>query len=512
MANNRHLVALAVCLTLAGTGIFLYKVIALKFPMSPATQIEVWDIEVKVHYRPTEGPAKVRLHLPSGSKHFSISDEQFVSFGYGLGIKRSEGNRRATWSSRNVKGEQILYYRATVRPRTTTYAATAKEPDLVGHPFSDAQQIAAEALIAEAKAKSADNESLVLEIINRIMAKTESDPAGQRELLLGQKPSLTKRLEAVKQLLALEKIPARVVNGIQIVDMSRSTKIKHWLEVFHDKGWTAYEPSTGQTGVPKDYLPWWHDNIALVNITGGDLQSANIAISRNSEPALLSALWREKARQPVMYEFSLQGLPIETQLVYRVLLSVPIGVLLLVILRNIVGIKTFGTFMPVLIAMSFRETQLLWGIILFCLVVGIGLAIRFYLEKLKLLLVPRLASVLIFVIITMALISVLAYKLGFHGGLSVALFPMVILTMTIERMSIVWEESGAEIAIKQGLGSLFAAACAYLLMNINLLQHLLFVFPELLLIILSFTLLLGRYSGYRLLELYRFKALARDIS
>jgi hypothetical protein len=94
--------------------------------------------------------------------------------------------------------------------------------------------------------------------------------------------------------------------------------------------------------------------------------------------------------------------------------------------------------MPILMALAFRETQLLWGIFLFGLVVGLGLSVRFYLEQLKLLLVPRLASLLIVVVLLMAILSVLSYQLGFERGLSVALFPMVIITMAIERMCIVW--------------------------------------------------------------------------
>jgi hypothetical protein len=219
-------------------------------------------------------------------------------------------------------------------------------------------------------------------------------------------------------------------------------------------------------------------------------------------------MWRERESRPVLYEFSLLGLPIETQAVYHVLLTVPLGVFLLVILRNVVGIKTFGTFMPVLIAMAFRETQLLWGLVLFSLVVSLGLSVRFYLEQLKLLLVPRLAAVLIVVIILMALISLASHKMGFPRGLSVALFPMVILTMTIERMSIVWDERGAREALQQGLGSLFVAVLAYLVMNFAPLQHIIFIFPELLLVVLAAVILLGRYSGYRLTELRRFRVLA----
>jgi uncharacterized membrane protein len=60
------------------------------------------------------------------------------------------------------------------------------------------------------------------------------------------------------------------------------------------------------------------------------------------------------------------------------------------------------------------------------------------------------------------------------------------------------------------LGSIAIAALAYLAMGQPNLQHLIFVFPEMLLVLLALTLVLGRYSGYRLTELYRFRALARE--
>jgi hypothetical protein len=75
-------------------------------------------------------------------------------------------------------------------------------------------------------------------------------------------------------------------------------------------------------------------------------------------------------------------------------------------------------------------------------------------------------------------------------------------------MSVVWEERGATEAIQQGLGSLLVAILSYAVMDLELIRHLVFVFPELLLVVLAATILLGRYSGYRLLELYRFRELA----
>jgi hypothetical protein len=86
---------------------------------------------------------------------------------------------------------------------------------------------------------------------------------------------------------------------------------------------------------------------------------------------------------------------------------------------------------------------------------------------------------------------------------------MVILAMTIERMSLIWEELGATEALIQGIGSLAVAALGYLCMSSRYLEHLVFVFPELLLLILALTLLLGRYTGYRLTELWRFRSALR---
>ncbi|MDH5584187.1 MAG: hypothetical protein OEY82_10010, partial [Gammaproteobacteria bacterium] len=131
-------------------------------------------------------------------------------------------------------------------------------------------------------------------------------------------------------------------------------------------------------------------------------------------------------------------------------------------------------------------------------------------DRLRLLLVPRLSAVLIVVVMLMLFISMTSHRMGLEMGLSVALFPMVIIAMTIERMSVVWEERGAADAIRAGVGSLFVAIAAYVFMGMKWLEHLIFTFPELLLIVLAVVLLAGRYTGYRLTELRRFRELVKD--
>ncbi len=507
--SNRHLYILAGGLAGLGLAMFLFKLLVLGFPLSPNRQSNVWDVEVRVAFTAQGQPVKASLLIPKETNRFTVLDENFVSRGYGLTTANVDGNRRASWSLRSARGPQVLYYRASVHPleRHDRPVAEARPPALSEVELPAPERAAAQALAGEIKAKSADAETLVAELFRRLNAAA---PEESVQLLLGQKPTELKRIHTAIQVLALAGVPARAAHGIQLRDLERNVRFVHWMQVYDKGTWQPVDPKTGQLQVPDDYLTWWRGDAALVKVKGGTSVNARVSVALNKETALSGATLRGQRLAPGLLSFSLFTLPLETQAVYHVLLMVPIGALILVLMRNVVGFKTFGTFMPVLIALAFRETRLLWGVILFSTVVGLGLSVRFYLERLKLLLVPRLASVLIVVVMLMAGISIVSHKLGLHQGLSIALFPMVIMTMTIERMSIVWEERGAGEALQEGGGSLAVAALTYLVMAMTPMQHLLFVFPELLLVVLAVTLLLGRYAGFRLTELRRFRALVKD--
>ncbi len=504
--NKRHLYLFAGSLAAIGSILFLYKLVVMDFPLAPEEKSYIWNIEAHLTFEAGNKPVKVSMFIPRNSRHFTIMDENFVSKGYGVSVATENGKRRAHWSIRKAKGSQSLYYRATViqmdRDMILPKPAPSKQeqPDLAG-----AYLAASQALIAEVREKSADTNSLVTGLFQRLNSPEPGDSAA---LLLGKKATVQKKVDLAVQLLALAGVHARTVHGIRLEEQRREAPVIHWLEVYDKDSWTSYEPASGLQGIAEDYLAWWRGKEELVQTQGAKKLQLSLSVVRAEEAALQLAVEKGIIQKPFLLDFSLFSLPVQIQAVYRVLLLVPIGVLFLVILRNVIGLRTFGTFMPVLIALSFRETQLLWGIFLFTTLIGIGLLIRLYLEHLKLLVVPRLAAILIVVIGLMALLSVLTNKLGLERGISIALFPMVILAMTIERMSIVWEELGAFEAIKQGTGSLIAASIAYLIMSVEYVEHLLFVFPEILLIILAATILLGRYSGFRLLELRRFKALA----
>jgi hypothetical protein len=504
--NNRHLFWLVGILTGLGVCVIAFKWLVLGFSFNPGAVTDLWEMEFKVQFQARGGPVKVGMYIPNNVHPYTIVDENFVSRGFGLTTIRKKGNRQAIWSKRESNGTQGLYYRATIQKLTTAKPETSiKVPQIETAEIDEATKAAAEGLLAEIRTHSADTDTLIAQLMQQLSQPEQNTNVA---LIVGSKPDLARRIDAAIIVLSLIEIPARVVHGIDLIATTRDAQLTTWLQIYKDLRWWYVNPNTGQQVEPETFIPIWRGDEEIINTKGVRKQTLKISIRKSTQSSIQAAMVRGEIVSPQLFSYSLFSLPVQSQEVYRILLTIPLGAFLLVILRNVVGVKTFGTFMPVLIALSFRETQLGWGLVLFSLVIACGLVIRFYLEQLKLLLVPRLGAVLIIVIMLMAAISILSHKLGLERGLSVALFPMVIMTMTIERMSIVWEERGATEAIQQGVGSLLVAAIAFLFMSNPYLEHMVFVFPEMLLIVLAITLLLGRYSGLRLLEIKRFKALA----
>jgi len=511
--KNLHVKLLSLGLILFAAGLIFHKTSHLGLPLLPSEDIDVWSVEARLAFTAKKGSIKAQLALPSLPSDYMIVDENYVSGKYGLAVTHENNNRVAEWAVRQGSGEQVLYYHLqltqnnqndTTPPKQVAEKVTLADPQQ----HSENMTSAISTLLEEVRQKSADTKTFTRELLLRFNAETADENI---QLLLRDVRTKKERIELLKIILTDALIPARAINVLLLKEGVRHGKLTPWLQVHDGEKWISFDPTDVKSSLPKNAMLWQTDNQPIFTIDGGKNISLDFAISRHTQEPIRLAEQRARKMDSRTMEFSLFSLPIQTQNVYRILLMVPLGALLIVVLRNLIGIKTFGTFMPILIALAFRETELLWGVILFTFIVALGLTIRFYLEYLQLLLVPRLSAVLTIVIILMTFTTVFSHKLGFEQGLSIALFPMVILAMTIERMSLIWEEHGPSEALQQGIGSLLVAALGFLVMSNDILNHMIFVFPEILLIILAITLILGRYTGYRLTELWRFRAtLSKD--
>ncbi|MCK7592448.1 UUP1 family membrane protein [Pseudomarimonas salicorniae] len=506
--KKTHLYLLAFLIGTIGLAAVVYKWKVLNFPLQPVAEVEVWTVQARVEYPPRRLPNTVTLQIPYKPPGFALLDERFVANNYSKLEEQRGNNREVQWAIRRARGTQVLYYRATVVRNTENPALGGKprigDPPVLEEPYASAAQT----VLDQVRDRSADISTFAKELVRRFNVDSPSEEVA---LLLEDRGTPELRAQLLAELLASRKIPARVIHGFELGDMNTEVDMQPWLQVHNGNDWITINLQNASDGWPENLFLWSSSRSPLLVVDENPRANVTWSVSRNLADAMAIAERRLEVQNENLVRYSLLSLPLQTQQVYQVLLLVPIGAFIMLILRNLIGIKTYGTFMPVLVALAFRDTGVIAGILLFVSVVGSGLLVRFYLERLRLLLVPRLTAVLIVTVLLMALVSVISNRLDIEVGLSIALFPMVIMAMTIERMSVTWEERGGGAAIKEAFGTMLVAALAALVMTWDLLEHLIFVFPELLLVLLAFTLVLGRYSGYRLTELFRFRALAREV-
>ena len=509
MNGRFQLSLMVVLLIIAGLGLTLYKHFALGFPLFSKDVSTVWSIEAWATFRAQDRSAQASLTLPDPQSGLRILDESFASPGYGINQVNEGGQRRVIWSIRKAEGRQDLFYKARLHLEPgNDRNGQDRPPEVIAPVLPEPYQTAALGLLKEVREHSADARSFTGTLLSHFVAK---EPSQNTNMLLGMIDEDTPLTELLVDLLHISHIPARIVRGLQLESGRRRQPIINMIEIHDGDNWYLFNPRTAKQGNPDAFFLWQRGAKSLLDVMGGTHSEITFSMIAHRVATRELALTEARQDSAALVDFSIYSLPLEIQNAFKIILLIPIGVLVVLVMRILIGLTTSGTFMPVLIAMAFLQTQLLPGLTIFVTLVSIGLWIRSFLSQQNMLLVARLGAVIIVVIMIMAVMSVLSWKLGITQALTVTFFPMIILAWTIERMSILWEEEGAKDVIKEGMGSLLVATISYLLMSNSLVEQLTFNFPELMLTVLGVVLLLGQYTGYRLLELRRFFPLSQHI-
>lgn len=494
------LVAILICV---GFGAALYKYTVLGFPLFASEKETVWQLEGKVSFIADGGPVTLNVNLPDENPQRKIVFSDLVASGFEYQEVYEQGVRLAQWRAEHAIGPQIIYTRSESYFRNSPDETRDPIESVSQFELTEAQDFLLQELLSELDIQRDSTSVLaVLQLLNQV---------GDERLafLLRDFQSVEQRNRLAAHMLYEAGYTNRVVSGIYLEDKARSQPIHHFVEVQLDRNRVLFD--TREVA----QVPW--DKVILlrkfgepvIELFGGRNSEVSYATTKVQRAAFTSAVNMAANMENPLIDFSIYSLPLSEQNTFKLLLVIPLGALVVVILRNLVGIRTSGTFMPVLIALTFLQTSLLTGLMLFIAVVGVGLILRSYLSRLNLLLVPRIASVLVFVIIIYAAIGIMSSKMGWQAGLKVTFFPMIILSWTIERMSILWDEEGGREVMVQGGGSLLTASLAFMLMSNSYVADTIFLYPELLLVLLAIIISIGSYSGYRLSDLLRFAPMER---
>lgn len=486
------------CLFLLGVGLIAQRHFVGEIPWLPGETYSTWMIEAKVEFNAQDEAVTASFATPSSQRNFTVLNQTAASPGYGLSFV----DDRAQWTIRQASGKQTLYYKVNVLANNEAAADTEMAlPKITPKKWLPPYDVAVKQLVNNALATSADGFSYSRELLKLL----STDKLAQNAKLMLQDNNKT---QLFLDLLHQANVPALLVKGLYLEDGRRQQKLQSFVLVFDGKERRLVDVNQGRFTTDKNLLLWEQNGEATLELIGGSSSRVRFSIIQQTQPVM--QVLEQKLGTTNLSNFSIYSLPLEEQALFKGILLIPLGVFIVVLMRILIGLRTSGTFMPVLIAMAFVQTSLATGLIGFTLIVGIGLVIRSYLSRLNLLLVSRISVVIITVIAIISIFSVLSYKIGLTEGLKITFFPMIILSWTIERMSILWEEEGPKEVFVQGGGSLFVAVLVYLTISNELLRYWAFNFLGMQLIIMSIILMLGTYTGYRLLELRRFKDMQGD--
>lgn len=497
------LFAIVGLLVVVGLGQSIHRHMVYEVPWMPGTEKSIWSIEARVEFIARGDPVSVNLRRPPDQPSFAVLDESGASPGYGLNFIEYQGLPTAQWTVREANGRQTLFYRAQVLERDSDGTTLdARPPPIRQRSWEEPYRTAVDAVLERAVSLSADPFSLTRQLIKQFNAGER----GQNEQLLLEAFDEESLASLLADMLQSRNIPATTAYGLLLEDGRRRQRLRPLLHVWSDNESEVFPLALTANERQLPLLLWQPTRGYVLEVTGGFSSELSFSMLR-SELTDYAQVASALGEANDWLGFSIHVLPIEEQAMFKTILLLPIGALVVCILRILVGIQTSGTFMPVLIALAFIETSLLTGMIGFLLIVSVGLMIRSYMSHLNLLLVARISAVIITVITIIALFSVFSYRVGLTEGLKVTFFPLIILSWTVERMSILWEEEGWKEVAVQGSGSLLTAVAAYLAMTNPWIRHLSFNFIGLQFVALALIMLIGSYTGYRLLELRRFSAL-----
>lgn len=215
------------------------------------------------------------------------------------------------------------------------------------------------------------------------------------------------------------------------------------------------------------------------------------------------------------------GIPDNT---IALLLLLPVIATVVAFMRQVVGITTFGIYTPTIITLSFLIIGIHAGLLTMMAAIGVGVASKPILKRVRMLFIPKMAIVLSVVALMLLLILISGIYLNLFNAqfLSIAIFPMLILSTLVEKFITAKTESDFSSASVLMLETLIVSIIAYFIaggeidlgfvsFKLEFIKRIMLTYPEIVFLLIIANIFLGKWSGLRILERIRFREVLRHI-
>ncbi len=522
MQRKRSARILIAFLLLVMTGFIGYKVLFIRYTLTDIVPQDSYTIELSMTFTGNGDDLVVRTFLPRETQTQRISAELVNAPDLTFHKETASLFTRGEWSRYLAKGPYRITYSFDAQIQPVEYSIDpdlripSSTPDALKKYVSATGVIQLEdPVIVQISREVTDSYFLptLKAIYDYVYALSPKPFKGTTDAVTAAKLGEASCNGKSRLFVALARragIPARLIGGIILTPGSKRTS-HQWVEAYVEGHWIPFDALNGHfASLPGNYLTLYRGDESLF------VHSRNIGFDYRftikkrlvSNDRLAGFLGGHAFNlYKTLQTFTRVNVSIN---ILKFLLVIPLGVLVVVVSRNIIGITTFGTFLPALMAMAIRETGLIPGMIAFVFVIGLTMLIRSPLDRLGILHTPKLAIMMIVAIGALLGLTVLSDILRIDALSSIgaaALFPIAIMTITAERVAITLSEEGMAATLITMGQTLVVMSICYLIMNSLAVQALMLAFPELLLGVIALNIWIGTWTGLRVTEMVRFRLL-----
>ena len=192
------------------------------------------------------------------------------------------------------------------------------------------------------------------------------------------------------------------------------------------------------------------------------------------------------------------------------LLMLPVIATVFAFLKQVVGITTFGLYTPSIIALSFVSLGWWVGLLSLLFILVAGSATRSLMRRWRLLYIPKIAIILTVLSFTLLLWVALGTAIGFDFTRD-SVFMLLILSSLSENFLSLKAEEGWWSAILGSAETILGSLACVAIVQWRELQSLILAYPEIILLTLPINIFLGRWTGLRFVEYFRFREVFKHL-
>lgn len=192
------------------------------------------------------------------------------------------------------------------------------------------------------------------------------------------------------------------------------------------------------------------------------------------------------------------------------LLMLPIIATIFSFLKQVIGITTFGLYTPSIVALSFLALGWWVGVLFLLFVLVMGYLTRSAMKKWRLLYIPKVAIILTVVSITLLMLVAIGTAAGLVFSRDTIFILLIMSTLSENFLNLKTEEGwwSAMLGVVETIAG--ALLCVFIIQS-QTLQSVVLAFPELIFGTLLINIGLGRWTGLRLLEYFRFREVFKHL-